>query len=104
MVRGTTPTFILTLDDVDLTGTNVYVTFKQDKGDCPKGLLLTKTGDDLTIEENVVSVYLSQEETLRFARGKLYIQVNWTFDNGKRACSEIALVKVDNNLLNGVLQ
>lgn len=98
MVRGTTPTFILTLQDADLTNTNVYVTFKQD--DC---LLLTKSGSDLSIEENVVSVYLSQEETLKFQRGNLYIQVNWTFDNGKRACSEIALVKVDNNLFNGVL-
>lgn len=97
MVRGTTPTFILTLQDADLTNTNVYVTFKQEE------LLLTKSGSDLSIEENVVSVYLSQEETLKFQRGNLYIQVNWTFDNGKRACSEIALVKVDNNLFNGVL-
>ena len=103
MVRGTTPTFILTLEDADLTNTNVYVTFKQDKGDCPMGLVMTKSGDDLSIEDNVISVYLSQEETLRFQRGNLYIQVNFTFDNGKRACSEIALVKVDNNLLNGVL-
>lgn len=97
MVRGTTPTFILTLQDADLTNTNVYVTFKQDE------LLLTKSGSDLSIEQNVVSVYLSQEETLKFQRGNLYIQVNWTFDNGKRACSEVALVKVDNNLFNGVL-
>lgn len=104
MVRGTTPTFILTLEDADLTNTNVYVTFKQDKGDCPKGFVMTKSGDDLSIEDNVISVFLTQEETLRFQRGNLYIQVNFTFDNGKRACSEIAMVKVDNNLLNGVLQ
>ena len=97
MVRGTTPTFILTLEDADLTNTNVYVTFKQEE------LLLTKSGSDLSIEENVVSVYLTQEETLKFQRGNLYIQVNFTFDNGKRACSEVALVKVDNNLFNGVL-
>lgn len=104
MVRGTTPTFILTLDDVDLTDTNVYVTFKQDKKDCQCGLSFTKSGDDLTIETNVVNVYLSQEETLKFSRGNLYVQVNWTFDNGKRACSEIATIKVDNNLINGVLE
>lgn len=97
MVKGTTPTFILTLQDADLTDSTVYVTFKQDE------LLLTKSGSDLTIEQNVVSVFLTQEETLKFQRGNLYIQVNWTFDNGKRACSEVALVKVDNNLFNGVL-
>lgn len=97
MVKGTTPTFILTLQDADLTDSTVYVTFKQDE------LLLTKSGSDLTIEQNVVNVFLSQEETLKFQRGNLYIQVNWTFDHGKRACSEVALVKVDNNLFNGVL-
>lgn len=97
MVRGTTPTFILTLEDADLTDSNVYVTFKQDEK------TLTKEGEDLVIEGNVINVFLSQAETLRFASGNLYIQVNWTFDHGKRACSEIAMVRVDANLLNGVL-
>lgn len=105
MVRGTTPTFILTLDEsVNLTGCNVYVTFWQDKKDCCKDLLLTKTNEDLEISTNVINVYLTQEETLKFQRGNMSIQVNWTFDGGQRACSEIANVKVDTNLLGMILE
>lgn len=104
MVRGTTPTFILTLD-ADLTDCNVYVTFKQGK-DCGE-FSMTKTDEDIsvTVENSVstVNVFLTQTETLKFSKGDMQIQVNWTFDNGKRACSEIETIRVDANLINGVL-
>lgn len=95
MYKGITPTFVLTLD-TDLTDCDVYVTFKQG---CYS---LTKSGDDITVETNVVSVFLSQQETLSFKRGNLYVQVNWLFED-KRMCSEIGYVKVKDNLYNGVL-
>ena len=56
MVRGTTPTFKLYLDDeyVDLTqAVNVYVSFKQ------KDTLITKTGEDIEVREDEVDVYLN---------------------------------------------
>lgn len=101
MIRGTTPTFQLTINDetVDLTSAdNVYVTFAD------KCWSITKTGEDLDVSTNQVDVYLSQEETLSFPKGNVYVQINWTFDNGKRACTTIASVKVTKNLIERVLE
>ena len=100
MVRGTTPTFRLYLNDeyVDLTqAVNVYVSFKQ------KDTLITKTGEDLDITENEVDVYLSQAETLKFIKGDVEIQLNWTYLDGRRACSNIITIEVDKNLIGDVL-
>lgn len=101
MVKGTTPTFILTIDDdnVDLTeATNVYVTFKQGT------LEITKTGPDIVIAAKQVDIYMSQEETLRFSKGMASIQMNWTYDGGKRACTNIVRVDIGENLKEEVLQ
>ena len=100
MVRGTTPTFRLYLNDeyVDLTqAVNVYVSFEQ------KDVLITKTGEDLDITENEVDVYLSQAETLKFIKGDVEIQLNWTYLDGRRACSNIITIEVDKNLIGDVL-
>lgn len=100
MIRGTTPTFTLTINDtVDLTeAANVYVTFHSRQGD------LTKTGDDLEISANVVNVYLTQEETLSFVVGRCELQINWTYNDGSRACTNIVTVDVGANLINEVLE
>lgn len=100
MVRGTTPTFILTIedDDVDLTTMdNVYVTIQQ------SGVKMTKTGEDITVSAKEVDVFLSQEETLKFARGNVLVQINFTYEDGKRGCTEIVQVYVSENLYDGVL-
>lgn len=103
MYKGTTPTFTFTLPEtVDLEqATNVYVTFARGDGSD----FLRKTGQDLTVEDNTVSVYLSQEETLAFPRTAM-IQVNWTYAEGgltKRACSEIKKIQLKDNLEREVL-
>ena len=104
MYKGTTPTFTLTLpESVDLTAaTGVYVTFaKKDGTD-----LLQKTGEDLDIQTNVISVFLTQEETLAFPTGGVLLQVNWTYREGglsKRACSEVKLINLQRNLEDEVL-
>lgn len=101
MVRGTTPTFKLYLDDeyVDLTqAVNVYVSFKQ------KDTLITKTGEDIEVREDEVDVYLSQAETLKFIKGDVEIQLNWTYLDGRRACSNIITIEVDKNLIGDVLE
>lgn len=99
--KGTTPTFKLILNDdsVDLTqARNVYATFKQNTKE------ITKTGEDIAISEREVDVYLSQEETLAFTYGKIEIQLNWTYGNNERACSEIVAVNIANNLIERVLE
>ena len=101
MVRGTTPTFRLYLNDeyVDLTqAVNVYVSFEQ------KDVLITKTGEDLEILTDEVDVYLSQSETLKFIKGDVEIQLNWTYLDGRRACSNIITIEVDRNLIGDVLE
>ena len=100
MVQATTPTFILTLPDtVDLSqAANVYFSMRQ------KNALIEKTGDDLTVDGQTVSVYLSQAETLQLVSGAAQIQLNWTYANGSRACSNIVSVQVTENLLKEVVE
>lgn len=101
MIRGTTPTFKLKISDenVDLTQvTNVYATFSQ------AGKVITKTGDDLEVLANEVDVYLSQEETLSFKFSTLEIQLNWTYEDQKRASTKIAKVSIGRNLINEVIE
>ena len=100
MTRGTTPTFTLTLPEtVDLSlAAKVYATFKQDTKK------LTKTGDDITVGSHTVDVFLSQEETLSFYGGDVEVQLNWTYDDGKRACTNIVTIHVLKNLEAVVLQ
>ena len=102
MVKGTTPTFRLLLNDetVDLTqALNVYATFKQGTKE------ITKSGDDLTVLANEVDVYLEQKETLMFSSNDIMqVQLNWTYVDGRRACSNIIKIPVGQNLIGSVLQ
>jgi hypothetical protein len=100
MVQATTPTFILTLpESVDLSGIqHIYFTMEQNK------TLLTKKDNDLVIVGQTVQVFLSQEETLPFKTGTANIQLNWTYGNGARACSDIVTIHVDENLLKKVVE
>lgn len=100
IIRGTTPTFTLTVPEtVDLTTAgNVYATFRQ--GTTTR----TKSGDDLDVSAHQVDVYLDQSETLAFTTGDVEIQLNWTFAGGRRAASTITKVTFDENLLRRVVE
>ena len=100
MVQATTPTFILTLpNDVDLSIANdVWFTMRQG---CTR---IQKHGDDLEIDGNIVSVYLNQSDTVHVTKGTVDLQLNWTYDNGRRACSEIKTISVSENLLKEVIE
>lgn len=100
MIRGTTPTFTLTLDDdqIDLTQvSNVYATFRQGK------TTMTKSGSDITVTAHAVDVYLSQSESLTFAPGIIEVQLNWTYAQGERASSNICHIRITDNLIGSVL-
>lgn len=100
MVQATTPTFILTLPDtVDLSqAANIYFSLRH------KNVIIEKSNDDLTVDGQTVSVYLSQAETLQLVSGAAQIQLNWTYANGSRACSNIVSVQVTENLLKEVVE
>jgi len=99
MVQATTPTFILTLPDtVDLSlAANIYFSLRQ------VNLEIQKKNEDLVVDGQTVSVYLSQAETLQFQYGSAQIQLNWTYADGSRACTNIATVQVSSNLLKEVV-
>lgn len=102
VVRATTPTFIFqTGDEVDLTlASEVHVTFSS------FGVLLDKTGDDLEIEPKQISVYLNQEDTLRFKPGRCEVMINWVYENGSRGSNDPdhpIIFTVDKNLLAKVI-
>jgi len=104
MYKGTTPTFTLTLpEEIDLTdATEVRVTFANRNS----RILADKTGSDLAIDGNTIGVFLTQQETLGFPAGSVFIQVNWLYnDEGtvKRAASDIAVAFFQQNLWNEVM-
>lgn len=100
MYKGTTPTLLFTTQaELDLTrATDIYITLS----DMNKRELMTKSGDDLIIEAKRVGVYLTQEETLTLPQ-RIQAQINWTYPNEKRMCSQIMILNVSDNLLNKVI-
>ena len=101
MYKGVTPTYTLKFPDtVDLSEANsVFVSFS----DKSRKELLRKTGEELNVDQNMISVSLSQEETLDFPSGAILIQANWTYPDGGRACSVVAQDTYEDNLAREVL-
>lgn len=102
VVRATTPTFIFTTeDDVDLTlASEVHVTFDS------FGVVLDKTGEDLDVEPQQISVYLSQSDTLLFKVGDCEVMINIKYPDGSRGSSDPdnpIKFKVTKNLLARVI-
>ena len=96
MFRGTTPTLTLTFPEgTDFSGANVYVSFSDEN----RNELMRIT--ELGIDSNVISLFLTQEETLALPR-RVLIQVNWKYGN-QRACSNIVSFDTQRNLINEVL-
>ncbi len=104
IVTATTPTLTLTMpEDVDLSNAErVVVTF------CQNGVaVLEKNEDELTIDNNRVSVFLTQEDTLKLYSGAAHIRMNWTFYDGdvlKRAATKVVQINIEKNCHNSVLE
>lgn len=84
MHRGTTPTNIFRTD-VDLTNATVlFITYKQNGK-----VVLEKSIDEVKIQKNIVSVYLSQKDTLLFTEGIVTIQIRAKFSDGSVIASSL---------------
>lgn len=94
MRRGSTPTHTFETD-IDLREAEVYVTYSQG------GKKLTKTGEDLDVTENSISVYLSQSDTLGFGVGHVEVQVRYKMPDGSADASDIVTIETERILLNG---
>lgn len=105
MINYTTPTITLTVENVDISAFDVFVTLEQGKTE------LTKSGADLNITTEVVSqnvntiiaFTLSQTESASFDYSRyVNVQVNW-IKNGIRLATEIETIEVMRNLLDQVI-
>ena len=101
MIPWTTPTIVLTISGVeglDLSqAEEVIVTLKQ--GDYS----LEKTGNDLTLDGNKITIVLSEEESSQLlADHSCMCQVNWTYLNAdqsiRRAATNITRIDIGRQL------
>lgn len=100
MIRGTTPTLKLKLNGIETSRlASVYVTIKQGEKE------VTKTNDDgITAEsKSVLSAPLTQEDTLTFDQGYVYIQLRAMTTDDLSIASKTRLVLMDDILKEGVI-
>lgn len=100
IARGTTPTFELSFPNtVNLNdASNIYVTFSKNN------IRITKSGSEIQNSQRVITVMLSQEDTLKLGTGMVEIQANWTYGDGLRAASNIVPYEFTRQLLTEVLE
>lgn len=107
MINYTTPTISLTVEGVDLSGMDTYVSLEQGQKE------LTKTGEDLIIEpiigtettDTKITFTLTQEESAFYDFGKsVSVQVNWVSSSNVRDATEIKTFPVMRNLLDKVVE
>lgn len=98
MRRGTTPTLKICLNGIAPEKLkSIYVTMKQENTE------ITKENDQIVKEENVLSVSLSQEDTLSFKGGMVSVQVRALTVDGIAVASPIKNVVVSEILKDGVI-
>lgn len=105
MRRGTTPTITLTVD-TDLTDWTIYATFKN------SGTILTFENDRMDVEyvpanqdapgKTVITLTLTQEETLALGIGSAEVQVRAIHD-GTAIATDIQTVGVGRIIKEGVI-
>lgn len=123
MRQGTTPIVSLTIDverDKDdnivpssvLDNCNVYVTIDQNGEQITKS---SRESSDIEITKNyseddptrhistTVAMYLTQEETLGLEVGNARVQLRWINVIDEAFASDIATIKIDESLLEGVI-
>lgn len=101
MRRGTTPTITFTTGIEASEIVTAYITFAQGSQ-----IVLDKNSDedDIVIQDNELILYLTQKDTLLFAksgRPTAQVQVRLALQNDKAAASNIVTVNVDQILKDG---
>ena len=102
MYKGTTPDITMTFAEgaVDFDeADNILITIRDFRNALLLEVIPTHTTRELTI-------FLDQEQTLAFPVGNIFIQANWTYQEGgvtKRACSKIYEISITFNLHNEVM-
>lgn len=101
-IRGTTPDYILTVKGVDLREMGVIVTIRQGNRELDKGtgdLLITSDGTD-----SVITLTLSQEDTLYLQEGAAAVQVKFIDAEGVARGTDIQTINVNRALYERVIE
>lgn len=98
MRRGSTPTNTFDVD-LDLRNATVFISYEQDGV-----VVVEKTNADLDIGETQIALTLTQEETLLFHPGKVFIQIRYVFPNGAADASEIIQTTFERIIKDGVIE
>lgn len=100
MRRFTTLIETLTIEGIDLTSANIYVTMQQG------ATKVTYSDNELSAEydgaDTTISIHMTQEQTGSFSEGMISVQVNWMKD-GERNATNICRFLVGGNLLDEVI-
>lgn len=81
IVKGTTPTVVLTVTDFELKDTDtIHMYFSQNNKMCFK-----KVTPDVVVEGNTVKTTLTQEDTFKLKKGKVKIQFRAKLEGGEKA-------------------
>lgn len=98
MRRGTTPTLVINIKGIDMsTIAEWYITVAQDS------VQITKTGTDLTIEGTLISMPLTQQETMLFKSGEVSVQIRAKTTENVVIASGIQTIDIDRILYNEVI-
>ena len=99
MIRGTTPKMEFTLPFETDQIAEAYISFYQlDK------IILEKTLSECTLSEKMITVQLSQEETLKFTSGCVVeIQIRVLMTSGDALASNIIRINTERILKDGVI-
>lgn len=98
MRRGTTPTLVINIKGIEMSDiAEWYITVAQDSTQ------ITKSNDDITIEDTLLKMPLSQEETMRFKSGEVSIQIRAKTTEDVVIASGIQTIDIDRILYNEVI-
>ena len=98
MKRGTTPINKFTVP-VDLTGATVFIDYEQDGQ-----IVIEKTGTDLTVSSTSIQTMLTQEETLAFHPGRVFVQIRYVTSDGTADASNIISTTAERIIKDGVIE
>lgn len=98
MRRGTTPTIVINVKGIDMTEISEwYITVAQDN------VQITKTNEDIEIEDTLIKMPLTQQETMRFKSGEVSVQIRAKTTEDVVIASGIQTIDIDRILYNEVI-
>lgn len=104
--RGTTPTLTLNIDNETFNNSSIFITIKQDTKR-NEDIIITKSNKDILVTPtdtgSILSVGLSQQETLKLQKGHASIQARWIDSYGTAKATKIKSIDVEETLLEEVI-